>query len=81
MTGYIYESSYDTNSKIGKDIEHLKSDFDEIGVKLLLECEKSYALLGACKIAFNLLYSEPSPTPETESVIEKLSFAIGKAEQ
>jgi len=38
-------------------------------------------LLYACKIAFNLLDSEPMPTPETESVIEKLSFAIGNAEQ
>jgi len=37
-------------------------------------------LLEACKIAFNLLDSEPMPTPETESVIEKLSFAIGNAE-
>ena len=86
MTGYIYESSYDTNSKLGKDIEHLKSDFDEIGVKLLLECEKSYTLLEACKIIVarfeNIaLQGESIEDFMKDGGLKEIVQAIKKAEQ
>ena len=84
MTGYIYESSYDTNSKLGKDIEHLKSDFDEIGVKLLLECEKSYTLLEACKRAENLIRTARKYFPKSVKNSDKFDLentcaTLGKA--
>ena len=65
----------------GDIVAEVRKTFSFNGTKNARLIAAAPDLLYACKIAFYLMDSEPTPTPETESVIEKLSFAIGKAEQ